>query len=236
MELPEIEISATKVFEILHFPITNTFLISFFVGMFLFFLFYFSFKKKSFLPNFFQNFSEWILESILNYIEGIYGSREKALKIFPLAAFSFLFVFLSNLLEILPGVGVFHFLRSPSSDLSFTLGLAIFAMGLVQVLAIEELGFFHYLKKFLNFKNPIYFFVGILEALGEIIRTFSLALRLFGNLLAGEILLLVISHLFSFLLPIPFLILEIFVGFVQALIFSSLIVIFYGTATAHEKE
>lgn len=236
MELPEIEISALKVFEFLSFPVTNTFLISILVGVFLFFFFYFSFKKRNLVPNSFQNFSEWILERVFEYVEGICGSKEKALKIFPLASFVFLFIFFSNLLEILPGVGVFHFLRSPSSDLSFTLGLAISAMLSVQFLAIEELGLLNYLKKFFNFKNPIYFFVGILEGIGEIIRTFSLALRLFGNLLAGEILLLVISHLFAYILPLPFLLLEIFVGFVQALIFSSLVIIFYKTATEHAEE
>lgn len=236
MHLPEIEIAAQKIWEISGFPVTNTFFLSLLLGIFLFLLFYFGFKKRSFVPQSLQNFLEWILETLLNYIEGIYGSRERALKIFPLASFVFIFVFFSNLLEILPGVGVFHFLRSPSSDLSFTLGLAISAMFLVQCLAIKELGVFPYLKKFFNFKNPIYFFIGILEGLGEIIRTFSLALRLFGNLLAGEILLLVVSYLFAYFLPLPFLFLEIFVGFVQALIFSSLIVIFYGTATEHGEE
>jgi F-type H+-transporting ATPase subunit a len=87
------------------------------------------------------------------------------------------------------------------------------------------------LKKFFNFKNPILFFVGILEGISEITRIFSLAVRLFGNLFAGEILLIIISYLFSFLLPLPFLGLEIFVSFIQALIFSSLVIIFYATHT-----
>jgi len=109
-------------------------------------------------------------------------------------------------------------------------------MILVHIFALKKLGFFNYFKKYLNLRNPILFFVGILEGLAEFVRTLSLAIRLFGNLLAGEILLIITAFLFAFLFPLPFLFLEIFVGFIQALIFSSLIMIFYVVTTQKSEE
>lgn len=98
-------------------------------------------------------------------------------------------------------------------------------------MAIKKLGIFSYIKKFLNFSNPINFFVGILEGISEATKILSLSFRLFGNLFAGETLLIVSSFLFAYLMPLPFLGLEILVGFIQAIIFSSLVVIFYVSAT-----
>jgi F-type H+-transporting ATPase subunit a len=234
MRIPEISLFPEKIFEILNFPITSTFLLSLVMGFFLFLIFYFGLKKKI-VPNYFQAFLEWILETLLNYVDGITGERKKTLEIFPLTSFLFLFIFSVNILEILPGLGVFHFLRSPSSDLNFTFALAMISMIYVHFLVMKKLGVLNHLKKFFNFKNPLLFFVGILEGTGEIIRTFSLAIRLFGNLFAGEVLLTIVCYLFSLFLPLPFLALEIFVCFVQALIFSSLLVIFYAVHTEHPE-
>jgi len=235
MELPKISIPAEKIFEVFGFPITNTFLLAFIIGGFLFFLFLFGLRKKRIIPDFFQNFVEWILETLFNYVDGITGDPKKTMEIFPLASSLFIFILSANLVEVLPGMGVFHFLRSPSSDLNFTLALAISAMAIIHLLALKKLGYFNYSKKYLNFKNPILFFVGILEAFSELTRVFSLAMRLFGNLIAGEVLLLITSFLFALFLPLPFLLLEIFVGFIQALIFSSLIVIFYVVSTQESE-
>jgi len=235
MGIPEISIPAEKVFDVAGLPVTNTFFWALIIGVSIFTLFFLGLRKKKIVPDSFQNFCEWILEELLNYVDAITGDRKKTMEIFPLASLLFIFIFSVNLLEVLPGIGIFHFLRSPSSDLNFTLALAIASMFIVHIYALKHLGIFNHLKKFLNFKNPIFFFVGLLEGLSEITRIFSLAIRLFGNLLAGEVLLLITSFLFAYILPLPFLLLEIFVGFIQALIFSSLIIIFYVVNTqAHE--
>jgi len=235
MGVPQIELVPEKIFEIFNFPITNTFFLNLMLACFLFLFFYFGLMKRKIIPNYFQAFLEWILESLLNYLNGITGERKKSLEIFPLFATTFLFILSSNLIEIFPGLGVFHILRSPSSDLNFTMGIAIISMAYVHLLTMKKLGVFNHLKKFFNFKNPLLFFIGILEGISEIIRTFSLAIRLFGNLFAGEVLLMITCYLFSFILPLPFLGLEIFVCFVQALIFSSLLVIFYAVHTEHPE-
>lgn len=231
MEIEEISFSAPELFKLVGFPVTNTFLMTLLVGGFVLLLFSLGLRKKMILPGSLQNFLELILENILNFIDNITGDREKTEEIFPLAATLFILVLFSNLLELVPGLGVFPFLRSPSSDLNFTLGLSISSMIAVHFFAVRRLGIVSYSKKYIS-KNPIMSFVGVLEAIGEVTKTFSLAVRLFGNLFAGEVLLLVTSFLFSYFLPIPFLFLEIMVGFIQAMIFSSLIIIFYTTAIA----
>ncbi|HOF44664.1 MAG TPA: F0F1 ATP synthase subunit A [Candidatus Pacearchaeota archaeon] len=224
-----------KLFSFLGIDFTNTFILAILCALLLIVFFLIGFKKKEIIPGKTQNFFEFILESLFGLFDSMSGDRKKTEEIFPLVATLFIFILISNLLEILPGVGVFPFLRSPSSDLHFTLAIAIFSMGFIHFLTIKKLGGIKYLKKFIVLNNPILFFVGILEAMGEFTKTLSLGIRLFGNLFAGEILLIVITSMISFIVPLPFLGLEIFVGFIQALIFSSLITVFYGFLTTEEE-
>lgn len=221
--------------ENLFLGITNTHFIAIVCVVLIFLGFYFGIKKQALIPSKIQNFFEWVIESIYNFLDGITGDRKRTDEIFPLSATIFIYVICSNLIEIIPGLGVFSPLRSPSSDLLFTFAIAIFSMLYIHIRAMKELGVFPYLGKYFNFKNPLMFFVGFLEGIGEFTRTFSLGLRLFGNLFAGEMLLMVMSSLIAFLLPLPFLALELFVGFIQALIFSSLIAIFYVVTVKAEE-
>jgi len=224
-----------KLFSFLGIDFTNTFILAILCALLLIVFFLIGFKKKEIIPGKTQNFFEFILELLFGLFDSMSGDRKKTEEIFPLVATLFIFILISNLLEILPGVGVFPFLRSPSSDLHFTLAIAIFSMGFIHFLTIKKLGGIKYLKKFIVLNNPILFFVGMLEAMGEFTKTLSLGIRLFGNLFAGEILLIVITSMISFIVPLPFLGLEIFVGFIQALIFSSLITVFYGFLTTEEE-
>ncbi len=121
--------------------------------------------------------------------------------------------------------------RGATADLNMTLALAISAFVLIQFFGFKELGF-GYLKKFLNFVNPINFFIGILELVSEFSKILSFAFRLFGNIFAGEVLLTVIAFLIPILASFPFMLLEIFVGLVQALVFALLTAVFIQSATA----
>lgn len=221
-------------FSFLGIDFTNTFILAIFFALLMVVLFLIGFKKKEIIPGKTQNFFEFILESLFSLFDSMSGDRKKTEEIFPLVATLFIFILINNLLAVLPGVGVFHFLRPPSSDLHFTLALAIFSMGFIHFSAIKKLGGGKYLKKFIILDSPVLFFVGMLEALGEITKTASLGIRLFGNLFAGEILLVVIAFMIPFIAPLPFLGLEIFVGFIQALVFSSLITVFYVFTTTEE--
>lgn len=132
--------------------------------------------------------------------------------------------------------GVFvPYLRAGTADLNTTLALAVFTMGMVQFIGIKYLGL-AYFKKFFNIKDPISFFVSILETVSEIAKVVSFSFRLFGNIFAGEVLLVVIGALVPLIVPMPFYGLEIFVGFIQALVFSLLSVVFFNVATISHDE
>jgi len=124
--------------------------------------------------------------------------------------------------------------RPGTADLNTTLALALLTVGYIQIAGFSNLGL-SYLKKFFNITNPINFVVGLLELVSEISRIISFAFRLFGNIFAGEVLLTVIAFLMPVLAPIPFLGLEIFVGFIQALVFSMLTAVFLQLAISHAE-
>ena len=125
-------------------------------------------------------------------------------------------------------------LRGSTADLNTTIALALVAFFAIQYFGFTTLGA-PYIKRFLNFSNPIMFFVGILELVSDISKVISFAFRLFGNIFAGEVLLSVVAFLIPFIAPTPFLFLEIFVGFIQALVFSTLTAVFINVATVHEE-
>lgn len=132
------------------------------------------------------------------------------------------------------GVLVPYF-RSMNTDINSPLSIAIMAMIFVEFWGITTLGAFTYASKFLNFSSPINFFVGILEFVAEVARIISFTFRLFGNMLAGEILLLVMTFLVPFLVALPFYGLETFVGLIQAFVFAMLTLVFGVLAVAaHE--
>ena len=150
------------------------------------------------------------------------------------------------------------FVRSPSTDLNTTIALALIAMVLTQIFGMQAMGVVKYwfarffmVGKFAEFFKSLFngkpqfgllvyglldLFVGILEFISEVSKILSFTFRLFGNIFAGEVVLLVMAFLF-FALPFPFYALEIFVGFIQAFVFAILTLIFMTIATtAHGAE
>ena len=125
------------------------------------------------------------------------------------------------------------FFRSAASDLNFTLTLAALTVIIINVSAARALGIGAHLAKYFSFKGPIEFFVGILEFISEFAKIISFAFRLFGNIFAGEVLLVITGFLVPYGAPIPFLMLELFVGFIQALVFAMLTMVFISIAVAH---
>lgn len=132
-----------------------------------------------------------------------------------------------------------HIFRTGYADVNMTLALAIISVIMTQFYGMKILGFGPYWGKFFvnPFKDFIGSFVGILELISEFAKLISFSFRLFGNIFAGEVLLVVISFLAPFIAPLPFYGLEIFVGFVQALVFSLLTAVFMKiAATSHHEE
>jgi F-type H+-transporting ATPase subunit a len=128
-------------------------------------------------------------------------------------------------------------LRGASADLNMTMALALISILVTQVIGVQHQGL-RYFSKFFNFKNIINAFVGVLELISEFAKIISFSFRLFGNIFAGEVLLIVMAALggiFIFL-PLPFLFLEIFVGLIQALVFTMLSLVFFKMAAEGHGE
>lgn len=124
------------------------------------------------------------------------------------------------------------YLRSANTDVNTTLAMAIVAMVMVHFWGFSILGVRLHVGKFINFKEgPIGFFVGILELISELAKVVSFTFRLFGNIFAGEVLLMAMGFLLPMIGIIPFLGLELFVGVIQAFIFSMLTLVFASMAS-----
>ncbi|HLD86173.1 MAG TPA: F0F1 ATP synthase subunit A [Patescibacteria group bacterium] len=249
-----ISLAAEPLFSLGSFTVTNSYLVALLVvGFFVSLALIVKSRRLSEIPRGLQNVIELLVEEALNFIASVTGNREQAKRFLPLTATIFFFVLLSNWMGLLPGVGAIGlneihegrtvlvpFLRSASADLNATLAIALISVFGTQLFGIITLGFFKHAAKYMNFgslikhfsfQNVIFFFVGILELISEVAKVVSFSFRLFGNIFAGEVLLIVVATLVPYLAPLPFLFLEIFVGLVQALVFSLLTLVFLTIAT-----
>ncbi len=136
-------------------------------------------------------------------------------------------------------------LRAANTDINVPLAIALMSFIFVEFWGITTLGFFRYASKFIRpgqllrgriVTGLIDLFVGVLEALSEFIRILSFTFRLFGNMTAGEVLLLMMMYLIPWVIAVPFYGLELMMGFIQALIFGGLTLVFATLAVAHHGE
>jgi F-type H+-transporting ATPase subunit a len=243
-----ISIAPETLFHIGSFPLTNAFFITLSIS-FLVIVASLAFGRRlKTVPTGAQNVVELVVEGWWNLVQGIAQDKALARRFFPLVATIFIFVLLSNWAGLLPGTGtvgvygehhgqqmLIPFVRSGSADLNMTLALSLVAVLSIQFMGIAAIGVAKYAGKF--FVNPFHkpyligTFVGLLELISEVIRMVSFSFRLFGNVFAGEVLLVVILNLMPYLLPLPFLVMELFVGFIQAAVFAMLTLVFLKMAT-----
>ncbi len=198
-------------------------------------------RKLSMKPGTFQTLAEIVVGGLYDFFGSISGSFIG--QFFPLVGSLFLYILLANWIGLLPGVGTVGFwhgeefiplFRGAMSDLNTTIALAVVSVLAMQYYGFKNLGH-HYAKRYINFKDPILFSVGILEIISDLSKIISFAFRLFGNIFAGEVLLAVMAFLMPFIVPLPFLFMELFVGLIQALVFSMLSAAFFTIAVAHEE-
>ena len=239
----EISLSAETIGHLGFFPVTNTLLASW-LAMAVLVGFAFAFSRMlRLVPQKGQAAVEMVFEGLLSLMDSVTQDRSKSEKFTPLVLTIFFFVITANWMGVLPGVGsltiehaghLVPLVRSAFSDLNNTLAIALIAVVATHVMGITSLGAFRHIGKFISFKSPILFFVGLLEAISELAKILSFSFRLFGNIFAGEVLLIVIGALIPVIAPIPFLGLELFVGFIQALVFAVLTLVFLTMAIAHK--
>lgn len=229
------------------FNITNSILATILVDVILVFLVFLIRKNLKPVPGKLQTIAEAAVSYFYTTTEQIAGKFTES--VYPWFGSFFIFIFVSNIIALLPGFGTIGFfreehglnvfiplLRAGTSDFNLTFALAVISLVATHVLAIRYNGIFEYLKKFFSL-NPIYLFVGILELVSEFTKIISLSFRLFGNIYAGEVVLGTISSLAAFIAPIPFLLLESIVALVQALVFSMLTMVFMTILiTPHTSE
>lgn len=245
---PHIAISPETVFSIGGFHVTNSHIYAMVCAAAIMYLLnYARGRVKLRSTGGVTQFIELGVDFVIGLLASATGSRKVAVKYAPMFACFFFFILLNNWLGLMPGVGpsievngspVF---RPFTADLNGTLALAIVAIVTVQYAAIKEMGGINHLKHYFggSFTNPINIFVGILEMFGELTRVISLALRLFFNVLIGEILISIFTYLGKIgspLTTLPFVGMELFVGLVQSYIFTMLCATYLGIATAHHGD
>lgn len=239
----EVSIAAEPLFKIGGFTVTNsvfTGVIGLILTVILFA--YVVVKVRRGRYNRFVGLFQWVFEGLINQIRDIIPDRKLARQMTPLAVSIFFFVLINYWLSVIPGLGSITYnghavIRSLTADLNFTIGLALITVFVVQVYAIKYLGVFGSAGRYVKnpFKNPIGAFEGVLELIGEFSRGLALALRLFGNAFAGEVLLIIVGiltgYLSSLALPV-FMGFELFIGFIQAYVFFVLTLIFTALAVS----
>jgi F-type H+-transporting ATPase subunit a len=236
-----VKLSPYIVGEIGGMPITATLLTSWLAMVLLVFGAWLLRKRLQAVPGKVQSLVEVVIGGAYEYVADTLESRQLAKKYFPVLMTIFLFLLVMNWLGLVPGVtsiGYFAdgklipFFYPPATDLNIALAFALVAMFVIEFAGIAALGAWKYGSKFINFSSPLAFVVGIIELISELGRLISFSFRLFGNIFAGKTLLTVAIFFVPFVLPIPILAYEVFVGFIQAGVFAFLTLIFIKLAVA----
>lgn len=185
-------------------------------------------RRLNLVPSKLQSILELIIQAFENILVETIGERGK--KYLPLIATIGLFILVCNLLGLVPGF------MSPTSKLNVTLGCALVVFFYYHWQGIRSQGLFKYLK---HFTGPIPLLAPLLipiEIISHFSRPVSLSIRLFGNIFAEELLIVVIASIIPFFLPLPFMAIAIFTATIQAFVFVLLACIYIGGAVAHEEE
>lgn len=245
---PVIHIEPGRIFEIGGYGVSNSMLYAWISSLIIIMFLVWAARKITIRPGRgIVQFVEIGTEFITNLLESSLGNRKKALYYGPYFTTMFFFITLSNWLGLLPGVGTAitlndnPLLRPFTADLNGTLAIAIVSMVLIQYFAIKESGILKHLRHYFNgsLKNPMTLFFGIFEIFTEFTRVASLALRLFLNVVIGEVIISVFAFLGKAAAPLtslPFVALELVVGGLQAYIFVMLSVTYLAVTIKHGDE
>jgi len=254
--------NALEIVRVLGFPITNSMLVSWVVALGLILFARFTTRNLQSVPGPAQNLAEWMVESLYNFLKGILGPHLTD-RTFWLLATIFIFILTANWLSLVPGVGTIGWghstphgfvvdqpmLRGANADLNLTFAMALIFFAAWVVWSLREVGVKGILRELFLPKGKsagfmkvvlavVFFAVGFIEIISILFRPISLSFRLYGNTFAGENMLETMSKLvygLGWLLPIPFYLLELLVGLVQALVFMLLPAVFTLLMCHHEE-
>lgn len=262
----EITLYAEPIAHFGSFTLTNALFSSFIVVIIIIIISLVLRSKLKEIPGKLQSIFEIIVEGALDLCDQVTNNRALSIKIFPVAISVFFFVLVNNWFGIMPfagfglieegdhGLAFIPFLRGGTADINTTLALAVMAVLGANIFGVFSIGIWKTFNKYVNLKvigeiftkvrhdptiifvAPITFFVGLIEIVGEFAKIASLSFRLFGNVFAGEVLLVSMAALVAYVVPIPFIFLEILVGVIQALIFSILLVVYFTIGASDHDE
>ncbi len=246
-----------------NFPITNSMIVSWIVAIGLILFAQAGTRNMQQVPTGIQNFLEWLVEGLYQFMAGIIGPH-LAERTFWFFATIFIFILSANWMGLIPGVGSIGWghstdhgfkidqplFRGANADVNMTLAMALVFFACWIVWAFREVGPIGFLKELFAPKGEsegvlkillivVFFASGCLEVISILFRPVSLSFRLYGNIFAGENLLEAMSKLvpgFGWLVPIPFYFLELIMGLVQALVFMLLTAVFTMLMCQHEAE
>ncbi len=261
----ELPLYAVPVFKVMGLPVTNSMIVTWVVALALILFARRATRQLKDVPEGAQNFWEWLVESLYEFLEGIVGS-DLVKKTFWFFATIFIFILFTNWFGLLPGVGTVGwnveladgakefrpFFRGANADLNMTFAMSMVFFVMWTVWSLQSNGLKGFLHHIFGAKGDtagalkllmvvIFFLVGFIEIISILFRPVSLSFRLFGNVYAGENMLesmanLVPGLLPSVLIPIPFYFLEVLVGLVQAMVFMLLTAVFTLLMCSHDEE
>jgi F-type H+-transporting ATPase subunit a len=174
----------------------------------------------------YRNIVEAFGEFIYNLCRSTMGEKE-ATKYFPVIGMVFITVFISNLIGLVPGF------LPPTDNVNTTLALGLFVFIYYNIMGIKEQGIVGHIK---HFMGPVWYLsplILIIELISHSVRPISLALRLRGNMFGDHLVLSIFSGILPYIVPIAFLVLGLFVCFIQAFVFTLLTMVYISLATAH---
>lgn len=203
--------------------------------------------KFNLVPSKFQNFVELVITFIHDFISNILSDREKGYKLLPYIGSVFLFIIFANLIPLIPFISSIewhgsHLFTAATADFNTTFSLALASVVLLHITGFWQNGTKYHLSHFLQFDKIIngfkksfadgmlgiiHFFVGIIEIIGEFAKIISLSLRLFGNIFAHEVLMIILLGSFSIFIPAIWMGMGVLVGIVQAIVFMALLTVYY---------
>jgi F-type H+-transporting ATPase subunit a len=256
--------AAPVLFEVGPLQVTNSMVLTWVVAAVLIVFAQRAMRTIRTVPEGSQNFAEWLVESLHEFLEGIIG-HHLVKKTFWFFATIFIFILFTNWFGLIPGVGsigwghpdesgAMHHLSEPllrgsNADMNMTLGMAMVFFACWTVWALQANGFGGFILHLFGPKGDtvgllkflmifVFVMVGLLEVVSILFRPVSLSFRLYGNIFAGENMLetmALISPWFGWLIAIPFYFLELLVGLVQALVFMLLTAVFTLLICEHEE-
>lgn len=218
-------------------------------------------SRSKLFPSKFQVAFEMFYEIVATFITSIVGNKERANIIVPFVGALMTYLFVANLLPMVPGIAGFYvteidgthlpLFRGATTDFNTTFGLALAVIVMMQIIGVKEQGFFGYVSHFIQIKQVwrgfrksfgegmvaiIGFFVGLIEIISEFAKVLSLSLRLFGNMFAHEVLTVILLGAFSVAVPALWMGMGLLVGVVQSIVFVALVTVYYSLVLKKEEK